>query len=166
MQQHNIVDEETLKSYFKFVTVRNPYDSVVSAWAKKTNDYIARLDNPKSWIHKKPGYADSIRQAVGKSFSEWVADTYPEKIANGEVGSINRKYVKGTDSQMRYENLQEDFEAIKAKVGLPSDLYIPQINITAGRDGEKDYHKFYDDRSRELVAEYFKQEIELLGYEF
>ena len=166
--KYNLVDDETMKRYFKFLTVRNPYDSVVvvSLWAKNTNDYVHLLNDPKSWVHSQPGRAEKMRRAAGQTFPEWACDVYSQKLSEGRKGSLNMKYMKGSDSVMRFENLHEDFDLIKAKLGMPDSFKIPIKNVTSGRKGVKDYRSFYDNKSKELVAEFFAEEINALGYSF
>ena len=49
---------------------------------------------------------------------------------------------------------------------MPDSFKIPIKNVTSGRKGVKDYRSFYDNKSKELVAEFFAEEINALGYSF
>lgn len=163
--EHGLVEPEVLETFFKFVTVRNPYDSIVSAWAKKVKDYAHLLDRPGSWVNKIPGYADGLRRASGLSFSEWVREEYAEHLEKGRKARMNGNFIEEVDHILRYETLAQDFAAITGRLGLPADFVLPQINVTKGRD-TADYRDYYDDAAREVIATVFRDEIERLGYAF
>lgn len=76
---------------------------------------------------------------------------------------INQKVA--TNSFCRFENLLEDLEDIREKIGLPESLNLPQAK--AGyRKGKKNYRDILSDSEKNKVAEFFSDEIELLGYKF
>lgn len=160
-----LVPKHKLRKFFKFVTVRNPFDSIVSAWAKKVNDYAPLLDDPRSWVNKKPGYAEGLRRAAGLSFNEWIRQEYEETASQDGKGSINMPFVQGTDYQLRYEDLHSGLAGIRDKLGVGPDFTVSQINVTAGREYQ-DYRAYYDDRSVEIVAKVFRDELHLLDYAF
>lgn len=163
--EYELISKDQVDTFFKFVTVRNPYDSMVSAWAKKVHDYVHLLDNPNSWVNRMPDYAAGLRRAAGMSFPEWIAAEYLPKLKRGRGGSVNRNFIRNVDHVLRYENLQHDFSQIVERLGLPKDFQIPVVNVTKGRE-TKDYRTYYDDESRDIVYRAFKDEIEQLGYEF
>jgi hypothetical protein len=163
--QHNVITREIADSYFKFVTIRNPYDSLVSLWAKKTKDYVGLLNDPGSWVHRIAGYAESMARAAGKGFPEWVADEFTASLAEGRKGTVNWNYIRGVDHMLRYESLQDDILRIADRIGLPEGFALPEVNRTESRGG-RDYREFYDEEARRLVSAVFKEEIDALGYEF
>ena len=71
----------------------------------------------------------------------------------------------GTDCQLRFEHLDEDIEAIRDKLGVGPDFSVPRLNVTKSRE-DTTYRSFYDDRSREVVSQVFRRELETLGYGF
>jgi hypothetical protein len=60
----------------------------------------------------------------------------------------------------RYENLQDDFNSLRAKLGITQTL--PHLN----KSNHRDYRSYYNDHTQQLVAEHFKADIELFGYSF
>lgn len=165
LREHGLVEPAVLEAFFKFVTVRNPYDSIVSAWAKKVKDYAHLLDKPDSWVNKLPGYADGLRRAAGLSFSDWVREEYAEHLDKRRKGRMNGNFIEEVDHILRYETLAQDFAAITGRLGLPADFVLPQINVTKGRE-TADYRDYYDDDARAVIATVFGDEIERLGYDF
>lgn len=165
LRDHKLLEEGQLNRYFKFVTVRNPFDSVVSAWAKKVKDYAGLLNDPDSWVHKVQGYADGLRKAADTTFQEWVSDQFGQKLREGRGGSMNLKFIRNVDFVLRYESLHSDFEKIRNRLGLDTDFHIPVVNVTKGRE-DNDFRAYYDHRTKKIISTVFREELELLGYRF
>ena len=43
---------------------------------------------------------------------------------------------------------------------------MPKINVTPNKDSERNYRSYYSDQTRDLVADWYRPEIALLGYGF
>ena len=61
----------------------------------------------------------------------------------------------------RFENLQNDFNAVCQLIGLSA---IP-LNVH-NKSNHEHYWEYYDDESENIVGQAYRQEIELLDYEF
>ena len=124
--------------YFKFAFVRNPFEREVSLWK-----YLKKI--------KKDGY-------VKEKFSDFVKlpakRTYMDYVKDND-GTIILDYIG------RVENLQKDFNTICDKIGIPKQK-LPHENKTK----HKHYTEYYDDETRELVAENYKKDIEYFNYKF
>jgi hypothetical protein len=86
-----------------------------------------------------------LNEHHGRDLTEWISDC--DKIIVDFVG--------------RYENLNEDWSKVCRTLQVPV--------LPLGRENQvirQDYKVFYDDESRELVANRFARTIELFDYRF
>lgn len=131
--------ESMWNNYFTFSFVRNPWDRVIS-WIryrdKRHNLYGGRLN---SSIIKK-----EVR--INNSY-------YNMLSLDGSGGSI--------DFIGRFENLQHDCNVVCGKIGIPQKK-LPHENKT----NHKHYTEYYDNETKELIAEKFAKDIEYFGYKY
>ena len=62
---------------------------------------------------------------------------------------------------IRFENLEQDFQIVCQKIGIPH-ITLPKYN----KSERKHYSKYYDQELKEIIEKKFKEEIELVDYEF
>jgi hypothetical protein len=124
------------KNYFSFAFARNPWDRMLSFYFFKRN--IA----PISKIDKNISFKDFLELPILNQYS----------------------YIKGFSRNSfvgRFENLQEDFDIICDKIGIPQQK-LPHINKT----NHKHYTEYYNNETRRLVSEKYAKDIEYFGYKF
>lgn len=132
--------DEVWNSYFKFTFERNPWDRQVSWW----------LHRNRAKKHK-PDFETYLSTNRRKAFvHNWELYTLDGQVAMDFVG--------------RYENLAADFDTALERIGLAKAVALPVSNTTDR--GGKDYHSFYNDRTRAMVAEWYAPEIAYFGYTF
>ena len=159
-QKHNtakevidIIGKEKWNEVYKFSVVRNPWDKVHS-W------YKFRVKLNQSKMRTRP-----------ISFKDWVACTYGEpkdpyyyyraKNFMPQVDWLkDDRGVIDLDRIIRFENLQEGFNKVAEEVGISAQL--PHINKTR----ETDYRDFYDRETKEIIAKWFREDIETFDYSF
>jgi hypothetical protein len=164
----NVLSPSKADSLFKFVTVRNPFDSLVSLYIKLRQTYQPLLSEPNSWVYKLPNYVKDMEFCTNHSFDEWVIQKYKpgykERILGGGRKTIYGKYTKGVDAIMKFENLQSDFQAIQDRIGISKKVSIPVFNKTAEK--QFSYRQYYSEKSRKIVEYVFREELTKYGYEF
>lgn len=137
---------------YKFTLVRNPWDKAVSLYEYR----------------RKKGRTDIA--ARGISFSDWVKMTYGED-KNYDYYSVRAfqpqvDWLKDNEGKIsmdfvgKFESINADFEQIKDVIGL--DTGLPYLNASK-RVG---YQSYYDDETREIVARWFHEDIDLFAYKF
>ena len=144
-------------SYFKFTFVRNPFDRLVSAYYDKV---VNKHDIP---------FYDKFRNLSFKEFVLKLREVDLEKT--NDVGMMcTDKHIVPQVSIIptgcecfvaKFENLQEDFNTICDKIGIPHQK-LPHKNKTK----HKHYTEYYDDETKQIVAEIYAKDIEQFGYEF
>ena len=138
---------------YRFTLVRNPWDKVVSHYEyrrkKNKTEVASRNISFSEWVRKTYGpQKDPVLYDNPRSFQpqvEWLKD---------DEGVINIDFIG------KFETINEDFDQIKAAIGLDAEL--PHLNASR-RAG---YQSYYDDETREIVAEWFWEDIEVFGYRF
>ncbi len=132
-------------AYFSFSIVRNPWERVVS-WVK---------------------YRDMRRERTSGKFedrlwSDLNDDTFVDYMIKHSCSKM--LYLDGevgVDRIIRMENLERDFSGICDLLGLQG-LLLPHVNKTE----HEAFAIYYNDRSRERVAEVFSDDICLFNYKF
>lgn len=146
------VGASVFNRYFKFAFVRNPWDLQVSMY---------------HFIVKETGHQHHQKVKIMGSFSaylDWMTAT-AKPFAKG-APKFQKDMLCDNNGQIladfvgRYENLQDDFAYICRRLNLKTQ--IAHLNQSSHRD----YRYYYNQRTQNLVADYFQDDIALFGYEF
>lgn len=161
---------QSLKSYhdvfFKFCFTRNPWDRILSTFKDKTK---------KVW--QKGGWAEQLK-LLGENhnetllfFEKWKLHSFKEFIVDLEKEDLSKeRHIQEQHTLFpvdqinffgKLENLQEDFNIVCQKIGIP-ETELPHKNKTV----HKHYTEYYDDETREIVAKKYAKDIEYFGYKF
>ena len=151
------------KNYFRFTTVRNPIDSIVSSYFKKKNDHNGRFS--RGTFRKGQPIAPKAMEQYrfikdnDASFSEFfrVFHTEPYRRKQLEHTVDNCHFV------MKFENLNNDFQQLLRKLNLPP-IEIPVVNTTQGKS--RDYLQYYTPDIIPQAKEVFKELMDKWGYDF
>ena len=138
---------------FKFAVVRNP-------WSKVVSHYNFRIKNEEEALKERP-----------IDFKDWVIKTYgPEKdlfyynnplMFQPQVDWLKNHHEEvDVDEILRFENLNDEFERIREKLGGKKGL--PHVNKTA----RTHFRTLYDDETKIIVGEWFREDISRFGYSF
>ena len=164
---NQLLTEKDSQSLIKFTTVRNPFDSLVSLYQKRRDNYQPLLDDPQSWIYRVPNYVEDMLYCQTHSFNDWIRKHYlrsSTKRLLGGTPSMYRHFTKGMDVVLRFEKIKEDFQKFLQNENIPMDSSIPFINATEGR--QSGYRKYYSNFSRRVVEFALKDDLNRYGYDF
>ena len=143
--------------YFKFAFVRNPWDRMVSL-LKHGSFYGVKFNfNDKLLMNEYFDDYDKIE--YDKRFSH----LNQFKDFTSKKNSIYQNII-GDEMNFvgKFENLQEDFNTVCDKIGIPQQR-LPHIEKLHKR---RHYTEYYDDETREIVAQKYARDIEYFGYKF
>jgi len=152
-----MLPKDVFERCFKFSFVRNPWDRLVSAFFffKKTP-----LKTNQRWAAKNlspfKDFDSFVRQWVTRQ------NIWSYVIFRPQFHFISIEKQLGLDFVGYYENLAEDFIIVSEKINRPATLR--EDNRLGGR--ATDYREYYNDETREIVAEAYAEDIALLGYSF
>jgi len=135
------------ENYFKFGFVRNPWDRVVSLYERREAlEFRAQMtfDQFVDWIQ----YSSStcIHSSPHRYQLDWFVDP------NGKVLA---------DFIGRFERLEQDWAFVARKLGLNEKLPHSRANPRS-----RHYTDYYTERTRQVVGEKFRVDIETFGYQF
>ena len=150
------ITEERFNKSFKFCFVRNPWDRFVSLYSYLLNE---------SYPH--------IKGRMGADFTDFCNSLDSiEPISRFNVRGLSQfnpqsDWITGTDGQSlvdfigRYESLQTDLNR------LMDIIERPQVTLIVANKGiHAEYKTYYNDKTREIVGAYYKDDIDNFGYKF
>ena len=149
---------EVWNNYFKFSIARNPWDRALSYffWERRQD---ASLTPRKRFYHNLGMPYDDFTP-VKRKFSQFIKSRVLEN--NDRFYVIDDQLC--VDFVIRYEFLDDDYREVCERIGL-STLNIPHLK-TGMRKKERHYTEYYDQETREIVADLHRNDIRLFGYGF
>jgi hypothetical protein len=140
------LEKDAFDGYFKFAFVRNPFDRFVSycAFMTRGGDLFER--SPQKVMHHflfvEPPEQHILFQPQ-------------HTVLTDPAGTLL------TDMVGRVEDMQASYDAICARIGIPS-RQLDQVNSSK----RGDYRQYYDEELKAGVAHRYARDLELFGYEF
>jgi hypothetical protein len=150
-------DDALFARYFKFAVVRNPWDRLVStcAW---TNQKWAKGEA------LEPTEFDAIVRELYSRFQAAKAASQPLQVSphfNPQAAFVLGQDLRPmVDFIARYETLSQDWQHIRARLGVTADL------PNRMKSHHLPYREYYRDDTRAMVAEIYDQDARLFGYGF
>ena len=135
-----------INKFYSFTFVRNPWDRVVSSYFYDLKWIKDKKLNLLDYVKNRPEISKYHKKAHQREQYQYIIDQSNEP-------SIN--YIG------KFENLQQDFDVICDKIGIPHSK-LPHKN----KSNHKHYTEYYDDETREIVAQKYARDIEYFGYKF
>ena len=145
------LDKNKWDEYFKFSFCRNPWDRAVSIWK-----YLNFKSPDVRVTERFEEFKDFLLKGIEIDDHHWKWHYFPQiNHIVDEDGNIQVDFIG------RFENLQEDFNIVCDKIGMPQTK-LPHANKTK----HQNYVEYYDSEAKEIVGEVYKKDIEFFGYEF
>ena len=137
-----MLGRKRFESYFSFAVERNPWDAVVSLYHWHVRD----TSDPQP-------FAAYVGSEAVVTFA-----TKQQRIyrLDGRVA---------VDRVLRYESLADELASVWSELALPGSPDLPHAKAGTRPRGTS-YRSYYDDATRDRVAELFAAPIAELGYEF
>jgi hypothetical protein len=170
LMAHGLVDEAMRRELVVATSVRNPYDRLVSIYAKRRGAPPDRVADPDSWLYGPSGLnrAEDVRWIASHTFPQWIRRRFLRnwllRSLLGRSTSVYGPFVDGVDVVLRYERLQADFDDLIRRVG-GTPCEIPRINVSLARETPS-YRDAYDRFSQVLVQIGQREDLARFGYSF
>ncbi len=145
-QVRPFLGEEAFAGYFKFAFVRNPFDRFVSYCAFMTR-VNGDFDHAPQQVMRHILFELQPRQHI-------LFQPQHSVLVDAD-GALLSDYVG------RVEQMQASYDEICTRIGIPSRA-LEQVN--SSRRG--DYRQYYDQDLIDGVAQLYRRDLELFGYEF
>lgn len=150
LEKYRILSRSDIDSLLKFSTIRNPWDSLASAYQKIYNKW-------HTYDLRSPTLDPAIIEYAKKPYD------FIYFLESGLAQMKNTFWAKQSDKIIRFENLNNDLYTLLTTVGYDGPVNIPHLNKT---DSKNNYRQYYSDYTRDLVYNLFTDEIDQFGYEF
>ena len=154
-------------TYTKITIVRNPWDLAVSSyyWEKAIREERRK---------KKRGIKALLKPSkllrILKRFEKKESDEFERFVLSFPAEHLNTPFYldsKGkpiADLYIRYENLEEDYKKLCNQLGIPHKK-LPRLKTKTRKD-KSHYSRFYNEKTKKIVEDMFKNQIEYFGYCF
>jgi len=159
IKKNNNISSFQAQQYYKFAVIRNPWDIVVSNYHySRMKKSFWHSDENTTRYELHPDYELSSRI----NFSEYVKLLVENKLNHHFSMVPQVHWIDETlNSLIRFENLENDFSKVCRQIGL-GDVALEKINPSR----HQHYSEYYDNLSRDLIYDYFLQDIKQFNYTF
>lgn len=144
-QLRKFMDPAKFAEYFKFAFVRNPFDRFISYCSFITREGNAFKTDPQKVMRR------ILAEPPSEHVLFWPQSTF---VVDGS-GNLLTDYVG------RVETMQQSFEFIASKIGIPA-VQLEKVNATE-RSAYRDY---YDQELIDGVAKLYADDLRLFDYDF
>lgn len=139
--------DEAFGAYFKFAFVRNPFDRFVSYCAFMLRGGDVFQQRPQDVMRHFLFEAPPEQHVLFQPQASLLVDEDGKTLLTDQIG--------------RVEDMQRSYEAICARIVIPSR---PLDRVNGSTHG--DYRRYYDRTLIDAVAARYAQDLELFGYDF
>lgn len=151
---YSLIGPEIWNSYFKFTTIRNPFDHMISHFYLHMGHVRSTMSPEKFEVYCAARGTNDIEK-----FRNWLLET---NTTNRNTYII-RDHVC-VDFFIRCENLHEDISLVCDKIGIKFEPQKLSRSRQGSRKKEYDIADFYDRISIEVIEQRYGWEVEHFGY--
>jgi hypothetical protein len=161
----SFMGETLFDDYLKFSVIRNPWDRVVSLYYWRTHNEKGENNTTDVLNIKDPLTFEQFMKGSGKKTLMLGGDKVFNDSDNWDLVTINDKPI--CDFYIRYEDLNEDIKKLCDKLGITNyDLSLLPNHKGGYRKDKRDYRDYYNEETKDIVAQLYKKEIKEWGYKF
>lgn len=158
-----IFSKDEFESYFKFTFVRNPWDRVFSAYSFLKKGGM--IESDKKWAELELSPYESFNDFLIRGLSKSTIQEWKHFRPQSEFLFLPGKKKMQVDYLGFFESLQSDLQYVHEKIGLGDSLSLRHDNSTH-KKGKPDYKEFYTEETRDIVAQVYRNDIDIFGYSF
>jgi hypothetical protein len=148
-----IVGKSRFENSMVFTCVRNPWDKVVS-------HYEYRVQTNQTQLAEKPiPFNDWVKLTYGVDKDKFYYDKPKMFMQQTEWLKNENGSIQGIEI-LRFENLEADFHAFAKKHEIETKL--EHIKATKRRS----YMEYYNEETKEIVRNWFADDVATFGYQF
>tara|TARA_Y100000296_G_C5113224_1_gene226261 strand:- start:166 stop:903 length:738 start_codon:yes stop_codon:yes gene_type:complete len=185
---HDVVHRPSLSSefihpaeeYFKFTFVRNPWDRLVSYYfhlsGKKQNwEGNFKYGSQSQRLFKESRFAiPGLPRYEPVSFKSWVLGTKDISFKSTIIAHPQLDWIVDQDQKIgvdfigRFERFPQDFQRSCKRIGMSHNKLQRLVKGLPHkkRSNHKHYSKYYTDETIEVVANWYKKDIEAFNYKY
>lgn len=174
------ISKEELNGYFKFVTVRNPYNKVVSDWlgGKKfySNHRGEQTRQENVLAHSSDELEDylklilipfgnyKLRRLLANFFPNFIYLILASLYRTARSVSGNQFVCSEMDLVIKTEELDKEFEKLCQRFSIKETIALPTINKT--NQITKPHSSYHTELSKKLIYRMYKDLIDKFDYSF
>lgn len=150
------LSDERYADWYSFAVIRNPWDRLVSCWADKVRDRREGFASFDKWgVTQNTPFSEFVQivSEVPDDDADWHFQSQASMIS--WEGRLLPKRI------VCMENMAADWKGIQ----MSAPISLPDLE-THGASEHAPYRTYYTPHTRSLVAERYKQDINLLKYVF
>lgn len=136
-----LIGDDIWNSYYKFCFERNPWDKVISHYY---------------WCHK-----DEPRPSI----SEFITSKKVLNLRRNGRGAYTIDDTIVVDKVCRFENLKEELEMARIRLGIPEPLNLPRAKSKYRKDKRR-YEDILAEPDKDMISKIFNEEIHQMNYQF
>lgn len=158
-----------------FTFIRNPFDRLVSIFHHIGQDAETNLRDRKAGMQRYGLTVQSIEEDIKilsiykRGFEQWIMNAQFKNTNSRLLNSLynireeNQLYWLSNqlpDIVIKLENIDTEFKQVQALLGCDA----PFVHVNSSQ--HQHYREYYTDNTRNIVSEWYREELELFKYEF